>query len=254
MGMRNLATILLSLILCGLSMAETLDEQLVARVRGAKPARILFLGNSYSFKIPKAFAELAKREGRKVVVAQETKGGWTLAKHAKAETTMAKIRSGKWDVVVLQEQSQMPAFGKGQREEEMIPAAKTLVAEIRKAGAIPVFFLTWGRRDGDKQNGKAFPDDTMETMQGRLLTGYREAADAAGGAVLVPVGPAWQRAGKAGHLDRLFAKDGSHPAADGVYLGACVFYTTFYDVTIKKATAERKALARFAGPDQKPSR
>lgn len=241
--------ILLPVLLCGIAAGDQREERLVARMRGADPARVLFVGNSYSFKIPKVFAELAAEEGREVEVEQVTKGGWTLAKHAKADATLEKIRAGNWDVVVLQDQSQTPAFGRTQRERGMIPAAKTLVEVIRKAGAIPVFFVTWGRRDGDKQNAKVFPDDTMEAMQERLLTGYREAAEAAGGAVLVPVGPAWLRAKRAGHLDGLFAKDGSHPAGNGVYLGACVFYATFYDAGIKKAPAGRKALAKLArGP------
>ena len=244
--MRFLMTILFPFLFCGLSVAETPGEEVVARVRAAKPARILFVGNSYSFQIPKEFAKLAKREGRKVEVEQVTKGGWDWAKHAKAEGTLARIRDGKWDVVVLQEQSQTPAFGRAQREQEMIPAAKTLVAAVRKAGAVPVFFVTWGRRDGDKQNAQVYPDDTMEAMQERLLAGYREAAEAAGGAVLVPVGPAWLRAKKAGRLDGLFAKDGSHPAADGNYLGACVFYTSFYDAPVEKAPRGKKELAAIA--------
>jgi hypothetical protein len=228
------------------AMAETLEAEMTRRLQKAEPARVLFVGNSYSFQVPKVFASLAKSEGRKIVVEQVTKGGWTLARHAKTEATLARIRDGRWDVVVLQEQSQTPAFPKAQREQGMIPAARTLVAEIRKAGAIPAMFVTWGRRDGDQQNAKTFPDDTMEAMQARLDTGYREAADEAGGAVLVPVGPAWLRAKKAGQMDGLFAKDGSHPTKDGVYLSACVFYVTFYDTGVRKTRGREKELAEIA--------
>ncbi len=230
----------------GVTAGESLEARLTRRLEQGDPARILFVGNSYSFQVPKAFAKLATSEGKKVVVEQVTKGGWTLAKHAKAEATLTKIREGRWDVVVLQEQSQTPAFSKSQRAQTMIPAAKALGAEIRKAGAIPVMFVTWGRRDGDKQNGTAFPNDTMEAMQERLSTGYREAAEAAGGAVLVPVGPTWRKAKKAGKLDGLFSKDGSHPAKDGVYLSASVFYVTFYDTEVRKARGAEKALAEIA--------
>lgn len=224
-----------------------LEDRLTARVQAGNPARILFVGNSYSFQVPKAFAAVATAEGSRIVVEQVTKGGWTLAKHAASEATLDKIRGGRWDVVVLQEQSQMPATPEAQRQRVMIPAAKLLVDEIRKSGAIPVMFVTWGRRDGDKQNAKVFPNDTMESMQKRLNTGYREAAESSGGVALIPVGPTWLAAKKAGELDRLFAKDGSHPAKDGVYLSACVFYTTFYATEVKKAPPAQADLAKIAG-------
>ena len=167
------------------------QENLRRRLAESKAPRILFVGNSYSFKVPGAFAALARKAGHPVEVEQVTKGGWTLKKHAAAKETLEKIRSGNWDVVVLQEQSQMPAFQRGQREKEMIPHAVALAAEARKAGAVPVFFLTWGRRDGDAKNAKTYPDDTFAKMQARLTTGYREAAAESGQALIVPVGPAW---------------------------------------------------------------
>ncbi len=205
---------------------QAADSQaaLQSRLKKVKEARILFVGNSYSFKVPETVARLAKASKRNVVVEQVTKGGWTLKKHAAAEETLAKIQNGDWDVVVLQEQSQMPSFSEQQRSKQMVPHAKTLVAEIRKAGALPVFFQTWGRRDGDKKNSSAYPDDTFEKMQDRLITGYREAAQASGGALVVPVGECWAKEMKAGKGKRLFAKDGSHPSAAGVELSAEVFH------------------------------
>ncbi|MFM1558432.1 MAG: hypothetical protein ACKJSK_03905, partial [Roseibacillus sp.] len=144
-----------------------------------REARVLFVGNSYSFKIPAVVAKLAKERGKQLVIEQATKGGWTLQKHAGSKETLEKIRTGNWDLVVFQEQSQMPSFGKGQRERQMNPFAKTLAEEARKAGAQPVFFLTWGRRDGDRKNKTT---DTFSKMQSRLETGYTEAAAAAGSA------------------------------------------------------------------------
>lgn len=246
-GMRMLVLIF---VLLGMAEANAAVPDLALlnkRLSAGAPARVLFIGNSYSFRVPKAFEKLVQAEGRRLVVEQVTKGGWTLARHAKAGETLGKIREGDWDVVVLQEQSQTPALSRERRERTMIPATRELVAEIRKAGAVPAMFVTWGRRDGDKQNAKVFPGDTMEAMQGRLNTGYREAAAAAGGALLVPVGPAWLKAKQAGRLEGLFSRDGSHPAEDGVYLSACVFYRTFYGTGIRKAAGGReKALAALA--------
>ena len=207
---------------------EDSQAALQARLRKTEEPRILFVGNSYSFKVPGALARLAKEAKRKVVVEGVTRGGWTLQKHAGSEETLARIRGGKWDVVVLQEQSQLPSFSREQRNRKMIPPAQALVAEIRKMGAVPVFFQTWGRRDGDRRNAESFPDDTFEKMQERLVIGYREAASAAEGALVVPVGEAWAKEMKEGTGKGLFSKDGSHPSGAGVNLSARVFHAFFF--------------------------
>ncbi len=203
-------------------------ESLRERLEKSGEPRILFVGNSYSFKIPGVLAQLARKEQREVVVERVTKGGWTLQKHAGSEQTLARIREARWDVVVLQEQSQLPSFSREQRGKQMIPHAKILVEEIRTAGAVPVFFQTWGRRDGDRQNAGSFPDDTFSKMQARLVAGYREAAEAAGGVLVVPVGEAWAKEMRAGKGRRLYAGDGSHPSADGVRHSARIFYQFFF--------------------------
>ena len=218
--------ILLAAISNAASEGETRSD-LRKRLQGAKEPRVLFVGNSYSFAVPEALAALAKETGQALVVEQVTKGGWTLKKHADSKETLERIRSGRWDVVVFQEQSQLPSFGRAQREKEMIPHAAALAAEVRKAGGIPVFFETWGRRDGDKQNAKSYPDDTFAKMQARLNTGYAEAARASGNALVVPVGEAWAKEITGGNGARLYRKDGSHPSAEGVQLATGVFYAFF---------------------------
>lgn len=211
-------------------------QAVVTRVKQAETLRVLFVGNSYSFKIPKQFEQLARAEGQKLDVQQVTKGGWTLAKHAGSQETLDQIVKGKWDIVVLQEQSQIPSLPENQRAKMMEPAAKALASVIRKANAIPVFFLTWGRKEGDKKNAKHYPDDTYAAMQSRLRQGYDKAAQEAGGAYVVPVGEVWASVRSAGKDAGLYAKDGSHPAAAGNYLGACVFYCVFFDQVVTSST------------------
>ncbi len=227
-GMKAVVIAGAGFLLAGVSPAEDTQDALQARLRNVEEPRILFVGNSYSFKLPGALARVAKEVKRKVVVEGVTRGGWTLQKHAGSEETLARIRGGKWDVVVLQEQSQLPSFSREQRNRKMIPPAQALVAEIRKMGAVPVFFQTWGRRDGDRGNAESFPDDTFEKMQSRLVIGYREAAVAGEGALVVPVGEAWAKEMKEGTGKGLFSKDGSHPSGAGVNLSARVFYAFFF--------------------------
>ena len=221
-------TAVLILAVSGAAFSKDEKAELRNRLDKSDEPRILFVGNSYSFKVPKVLARIRQEEGRPVVVEGITRGGWTLEKHARSKDTLTRIRGGKWDVVVLQEQSQRPSFSRAQRMREMNPHVRVLVTEIRKAGALPVFFQTWGRRDGDRGNKKSYPDDTFEKMQERLITGYQEAAVVAGYALIVPVGEAWAVEVNKGRGKRLFTKDGSHPSAVGVELSARVFNDFFF--------------------------
>ena len=226
--MVNVITAISIIAISGNALAKDAKAELRDRLIKSDDPRILFVGNSYSFKIPKALGRIAADSDLRLVVEGVTRGGWTLEKHARSEDTLNRIRGGRWDVVVLQEQSQRPAFSKAQRTREMIPHVRSLTAEIRKAGAVPVFFQTWGRRDGDRSNRKIFSDDTFEKMQKRLVTGYEEAAMAAGHALIVRVGEGWAREVSKGRGARLFTRDGSHPSSAGVELTARIFYDFFF--------------------------
>lgn len=223
------------------AMEKDLHREVVETVAAAKGPRILFIGNSYSFQIPKEFKKLAESEGKKLTVEQVTVGGCTLQRHAANAKTMEKIAKGRWDVVVLQEQSLVPAILEGQRHQMMDPAAKKLVEAVRRAGAVPVFFLTWGRRDGDKMNAQVFPDDTFEAMHGRLVEGYRKASVFAGGekggVYTVPVGEVWKVVRQLGKDEDLYTQDGSHPGRRGVYLASCVFFSALFDAPVGRASS-----------------
>lgn len=187
-----------------------------AAFAGDPPRRVLFVGNSYTARSRKHIRKTVASLGLKTELAFITPGGCTLARHAKNEETVAKIVSGGWDVVVLQEQSQIPSFPPAQTARMMYPAARRLDKHIGKAGAQTVFFLTWGRDKGDRRNRA---DDTFEKMQQRLTRGYSRIARELDAAV-APCGPAWAAARD---KHELYAPDGSHPAIAGGYLNACVF-------------------------------
>jgi hypothetical protein len=200
------------------------QRELAARVRGQPELAVLFVGNSYSFGVPKAFSKLAAEQHRKVRVGHATYGGWTLQQHAKNEATLRKIRDGKWDLVVIQEQSEIPALPARKCAAAMFPPLRQIVTEVRQQGAIPLLYQTWGRRDG---NPKVRHDD-FRAMTARLRVGYQAAAANAGGLVVVPVGDAWEREVTAGRSRELFMEDGSHPTPLGNRLTAGVFFKTFF--------------------------
>jgi hypothetical protein len=199
-------------------------KELAERVHARPELAVLFVGNSYSFGVPRAFSKLANAGGQQVRVGHSTFGGWTLKRHAGEGSTLKKIREGGWDVVVLQEQSEIPAKSTRECAAQMFPPLRLLVTEIRSHGAIPVLYQTWGRRDGDPHT----PQDNFAKMNGRLREGYLAAARNSGGVLIAPVGDAWEREISNGHGNELFMPDGSHPTQHGSDLTASVFYETFF--------------------------
>jgi hypothetical protein len=189
-----------------------------------QPASILFIGNSYSFDVPEELSRTAEREGLKLRIKQVTNGGWTLKQHTENDETLQAIREGAWDFVVIQEQSRIPSQPL-KRSHAMFPYVRKLAAEAREAGAVPVLYQTWGRRDGDELHPG---DDDFHAMNRRLRDGYRQAAHNAGGLTIVPVGDAWEKEVDAGRGAELYQKDGSHPTARGNRLAAQVFYETLF--------------------------
>jgi len=185
--------------------------------------RVLFIGNSYTYvnDLPAMFAGLARSGGHRVETAMVAEGGATLADNAASAAASAAITSKKWDVVVLQEQSEIPSVEQF-RQSEMYPAARRLADTIYRHGSRPVFFLTWAHRDGWPENG--LPD--YVSMQSAIDDGYLAIA-AEEQAAVAPVGVAWSTMLNQPHPG-LWQDDGSHPTTAGTYLAACVFYATIF--------------------------
>lgn len=79
--------------------------------RAADGVQIHFIGNSLTYvnDLPKMVAELARAGGQRPLQYEcETPGSGTFEKHWKDGRALAKIQSGKWDYVVLQENSMGP--------------------------------------------------------------------------------------------------------------------------------------------------
>jgi len=186
--------------------------------------RVLFIGNSYTYvnDLPTTFMNLARAGGHKTEVGMSAQGGWMLADHVKSPDTIAKINSEKWNFVVLQEQSEVPSI-QSSRTQEMYPAARVLVDDVRQAGAVPIFFITWAYRDGLPANGMP----NYESMQAQIDDGYILTAQALTSPV-APVGVAWFHIRDQYPQINLWQDDGSHPTTEGTYLAACVFYADIF--------------------------
>ncbi|MGB1318540.1 MAG: hypothetical protein ACPG5W_10050, partial [Flavobacteriales bacterium] len=203
--------IVLNLILSALITASSLAQE----------TSVLFLGNSYTQtqNLPGTLYNLALAGGDTIYQESNTPGGYTLEGHSTNATTLSKIASRDWDFVVLQEQSQRPSFGEAQVAAQVYPFAEILVDSIRSNYQCtePIFFMTWGRRDGDQQNCAGFPAlCTFEGMQERLRNAYLEMTFD-NDATVAPCGAAWQQMALVNNTfwNGLYSGDGSHPSAWG---------------------------------------
>lgn len=196
---------------------------------------VCFIGNSYTYSndLPGLVAQLATADGNTLIKDQNTPGGYTLEGHSSNATTISKIMATDWDFVVLQDQSQRPSFPWDQVNEEVIPFAKKLCDTMRYSEecTIPVFFSTWGRRDGDDQWDSI---NTFTKMNSRLQFAYDYMADANSGK-LSPVGVGFEHIANdatspISHA-ALYVGDGSHPSIYGSYLAACIFYEVIFETS-----------------------
>jgi hypothetical protein len=171
------------------------------------PLRVLFLGNSYTYY--NHLAGLVQGMGANVEARFVTKGGATLEGLYMETEALAVLRGEKWDLVVLQEQSQL---GLNQfngdvtvnRPDAFFTWARIWDAEIRAQGARTVFLNTWARKGRGETQGQL--DWAYATIARELRAG------------LIPAGAAFQNVSGIA----LYQPDGSHPSAAGSYLAACV--------------------------------
>jgi hypothetical protein len=186
--------------------------------------RIFFIGNSYTSvnDLPTMFSNLAWSGGHRVETAVRAPGGWTLLDHSHSSDTKSVLASSKWDIVVLQEQSEIPSV-ESMRQSYMYPGARDLVPMIRDDGARPMFFVTWGHRNGSPIN--RLPD--YSAMQSAIDDAYLFIAREQSAAV-APVGFAWASVANQDRDAGLWQDDGSHPTTKGTYLAAAVFYAAVF--------------------------
>lgn len=193
---------------------------------------VLFLGNSYTFSndLPEMLSTLALSAGDTVTHASNTPGGYTFSGHTTNATSLSLIEQVGWDYVVLQEQSQAPSFPIEQVETEVFPYAAALDSMIRSNNpcAETVFFMTWGRKNGDASNCAVWPPVcTYEGMDDLLRERYIQMA-IDNDAMVCAAGAVWRYIRENNTTIELYQTDGSHPSFAGTYAIACSFYSALF--------------------------
>lgn len=157
-------------------------------------------------------------------------GGFTLEQHSNYAPTIAKIFSQQWDVVVLQEQSERPAFPPNQVAAEVYPYAHMLdsMIHVNDSCTQTMFMMTWGHADGDPPNCPFYPVIcTYDGMQQRLRESYMQMTQD-NHAIVAPVGAAWKVMRDSFPALWLYQADSVHPLVSGSYLESCVLYGSIF--------------------------
>jgi len=206
-----------------------------------KDISVLFIGNSYTSvkNLPLAVSEISTSLGDKLTYGMSAPGGFTLRQHATYQNTISEIQSRKWDSVVLQEQSQIPAiYSDTEKARYITPYAQQLNSMIHQANASSrtVLFETWGRKNGDSEYFMRIPAVGTYSGDQALISATYEQLAAALPATLAPVGMAWSSVRQSHPGIELYQADGSHPSDEGNYLSACVFYDVLFNAPVTGAS------------------
>ena len=204
-----------------------------------KSARILFIGNSFTNRndMPGILARLGAAAKPPISIKNDRviANGRALKTHWERGEALAAIRSSKWKYVVLQEQSTLPLKHPARMHEYI----RLFDAEIKMNGAQTVLYMTWARRHEWERR--------VELSQAYISIGKSI------GAIVAPVGVAWQRMLSERPDLVLHDKDNSHPNFAGTYLTACVFFAALFKRSPEGLeTSDLPAVKRF-GPGTAPA-
>lgn len=190
--------------------------------------KVLFLGNSYTAfnDLPQIIKDAAESVGDRLIFDSTTNGAYKLIQHITNPASINKIMIGGWDYVIMQGQSQEPItdevdfYNGGVRLNDLI--------EQYNPCAVPMFFMTWGRKNGDSANCPLIPVMcTYESMDTEIKNSYTALATYLQ-TELSPVSVVWRYL-RQNHPDiELYLADESHPSSAGSYAAACCFYTMIF--------------------------
>lgn len=196
-----------------------------------RPINVYFIGNSYtsSGDIPSLVKQIAADSGDNMIYLAHTPGGATFQDHASNQTVQSVIQYGYWDYVILQEQSQIPSFPEEQFDAISRPYAAELsdLAKTNACGQV-MFYMTWGRENGDQEYCPTWPPVcSYEGMDDLIQERYMSLADE-NEAMVSPVGAVWRYIRENHPEINLYSNDGSHPSEIGSMTAAYTFYTSIF--------------------------
>lgn len=108
---------------------------------------------------------------------------------------------------------QMFGITKPESDQEYFGSANAWIVQIESKQGVPLLLYPWYSMVDNSQT---------RTQIDALVHQFAWKSKA----VLIPVGPAWEKVREEHPQLQLYASDGMHPSAEGVYLSACVIYAS----------------------------
>ena len=194
--------------------------------------KVLFIGNSYTNDndLPQTIANIASSMGDNLQYGKNIPNGYSWRDHSTNSTTLNLIRQGGWNFVVLQEFSQYPSEPIDWVVNNVFNYAQFFDSEINtyNPNAETMFYMTWGRKDGDASRCSRLPEVCTYTGMDDLTRERYMIMAEDNRAVVSPVGAVWRYI-RDNYSDlELYDYDGSHPSYAGTYAAACCFYTAIF--------------------------
>jgi len=181
---------------------------------GNPASKLLFVGDSLTYvndldQQVQLFGQFAHQRAH-VVVERRVEGGAPLKTLWTKTDAKAMIASGRYDVVVLQEdlpETDLASFHK---------YARMFHEVISRSGAETVLLAAW-------------PYERLNWIDGAgIIEAHRDAAERLGARV-APVALAWRIAVERRPNCRLLRKDREHPSLRGTYLAAATVFATVWN-------------------------
>lgn len=211
----------------GVSQNTGTAVQLVPR---SKKIRVLMVGNSLTRcagnRTVSDLKKMAKKAKRKISIKRLTYNNekmvnWANPRHKNGKRLYKEIRSGKWDYIVLQEQTDASV------KQSFVNASKKLAAYIHKTSPKTqiIYNCTWAYKKGKTVSGKRY---SFSSMQNTMNRNYQTAAEQTGGRVCRS-GDAFLKYRKSkGKKKNLYRRDNNHASRYGWYLNACCLYSSIF--------------------------
>ena len=130
---------------------------------GINGTKVLFIGNSFT-DFNGGLDGMLKQLAPRTEAARISPGGSNLQQHSVSDEHASSLKTGGWQYVVLQDQSQFPVM----EPEQFMAGASAMVAKIRTTKATRMFLATWGRPDSPGVTSKSL-DAAYRSMGDRLL-------------------------------------------------------------------------------------
>ncbi len=175
--------------------------------------RILFIGNSFTYynNLPHILKQLALTVGKEIQTEMCAGSDKTLSDHIYDSDVLLKIKSNKWDYVILKEHSLYVLEEKDKLENSL----RLLSSKIKEADATPLIFATWAREH--LQETAEEISQTYSNLSKKLEI------------EIAPISTVWQKVLEQDSSIKLYNKDRSHPTILGSYLTALTLYDTLFN-------------------------